>query len=141
MMRKLGLILCCLIGNAFAANLDGLWLGSYYYDRPTSGEEGAFDFSIVFEQETNSFTGKALEPRYFGDGQEAALIAKIKGKTDGKRVWFDKTYDGSAGQTHTVKYELVIQQDETMMLGSWSIPGTERRGKVKIYKVISEKDY
>ncbi|NVJ48769.1 MAG: hypothetical protein HWE13_07730 [Gammaproteobacteria bacterium] len=128
-------------GFAMSAELTGLWLGSYYYDKPQAGEDRAFDFSIVFEQEANKLAGKALEPRYFGDNNEAALLSRIVGLTDGKRVWFNKTYDGSAGQTHTVKYDLVIQADETMMLGTWHIPGSDRSGKVKIYKVISEKDF
>ncbi|HJS80986.1 MAG TPA: hypothetical protein VJ748_10205 [Vitreimonas sp.] len=101
-------------------SLTGLWTGAYRYSRSAA----AVPFNARLEESRESFTGEIDEPNTFADPSAARLSASVHGSRTAFDVRFVKTYDGSAGQSHTVGYEGVVNPDFTRIDGQWSLPGS-----------------
>ncbi|MBI1405945.1 MAG: hypothetical protein GC145_07455 [Caulobacter sp.] len=104
---------------AATANLTGVWNGLFSY--PTAEEPGHFVATLL---EAGPFlTGSTHEEGRYYSGETGTLIAAIDGEREGMTVYFDKTYDGSGGWNHLVRYQGVISDDWLEIEGRWQIPG------------------
>jgi hypothetical protein len=100
-------------------NLTGVWHGLFTY--PGFGEPGAFVATLL---EAGPFlSGTTHEEGLFYDGSTGTLFAMIDGEREGSTVYFDKTYDGTGGWNHLVRYQGELSNDRTEIEGRWTVPG------------------
>ena len=100
-------------------SLTGVWHGLFTY--PYEHEPGAFVATLM---EFGSFlSGTTHEEGQFRDGRLGTLLAMIDGEREGTDVFFDKTYDGTGGWDHLVRYQGVLNADWTEIEGRWAVPG------------------
>ena len=92
----LGLLLAST--SAFAADIDGKWVGSI--DSP----QGAMMVNYTFKSEGNTFTGTTASP-------DGTALAIKDGKIDGNKVTFTVTLDFGQGPT-TFAYTGVVSATE-----------------------------
>ena len=97
------------------------WRGVFHY--PADGNQDPVKFELVMIQHGKDVVGFIKEPNTFGKRKEPWLHAVIKGTVDEKtgELKFTKTYDGTGGEEHDVKYEGKIAQTGTKVEGSWAI--------------------
>lgn len=101
-----------------ADNLTGVWHGVYSYG-PIHGDE---HFVAQLIDIGGSLSGTIDEaPRALGSGKR--LNAIISGTRSGARVEFLKTYDGTGGWSHSVRYRGKLSADLTEIGGRWNLPG------------------
>jgi len=103
-----------------ALNLTGLWNGLFSYPRrydPTP-------FVAILVQSGASFSGTTHEPCAIKRIPGGFLYATLRGQRAGLAVTFVKTYDGTGGWTHAVKYEGMLRDDGTEIEGRWCVPGS-----------------
>ena len=111
-----------------AYDLTGRWRGSYSY--PSSDDEGQavvrtppVEFVIDITADGLTLRGKVTEPNTFGDATSDRLYADIEGEFfEDNKVVFDKTYDGTGGVGHTVRYEGYLDPEADEIRGEWRIP-------------------
>jgi hypothetical protein len=104
-------------------SLTGLWNGQFSYPRlfePTP-------FVAMLIEQTARFSGTTQEPCIRGPHMGGTLYATIEGRRDGTAVLFTKIYDGTAGWTHSVSYEGVLNGDGTEIEGRWTTQGWSGR--------------
>lgn len=96
-----------------SVNLTGIWHGSYRDSNVDCGFVAALLHS-----------GSALHGTIHDDYAvwNLALNATVSGAVDGGLVAFTKTYDGSNGWSHTVRYQGEVVDDGSEIRGTWSIP-------------------
>ncbi|MBC6982129.1 hypothetical protein [Caulobacter sp. 17J80-11] len=102
-----------------APALTGVWNGRYSYDGPYAPG----DFVAVLFETGGHVGGTTHEPDWTGATADRLLYATVEGARQGADVRFVKTYDGSGGQTHTVRYTGVLSACGAEIEGAWSIPG------------------
>jgi len=97
--------------------ISGGWHGLYLYP------DGRPGVSFLFElAETNSrVTGRIAEINTFGDRNVPFLFADVIGDRSGNLIVFSKTYDGTGGPHHTVKYTGTIDPNGAIISGTWSV--------------------
>lgn len=103
--------------------LTGSWHGTYAY-RAEEGRDPV-DFTMIVIQEGKRLSGLLREKNTFGDPQEPWLHAAFQGDFDAtsRTIKFVKTYDGTAGVKHEVRYSGRISSDRTQIVaGRWEIP-------------------
>jgi hypothetical protein len=99
--------------------LTGLWNGLFSYPRrydPTT-------FVAILIQSGASFSGTTHEPGAIKQIPGGLLYATLRGQRAYTAVSFIKTYDGTGGWTHSVKYEGMLSDDGTEIEGRWHVPG------------------
>jgi peptidoglycan hydrolase-like protein with peptidoglycan-binding domain len=102
------------------SDLTGRWNGRYYYPKPVKGIKSVeFEMDLTFSQGTVS--GFIIEPNTFGKKTSDNLYANFNGSITGNRVEWDKTYDGTAGVSHTVKYVGTLDRRAKRIQGKWII--------------------
>lgn len=94
-------------------DLTGVWYGSYRYDAGSGN-----GFIAVFE-EAGGFTGTITEPDPHGGA--GLLRATVSGQRDGTMVRFVKQYDGSGGWSHAVHYSGRVDDEGTVISGTWRV--------------------
>lgn len=100
-------------------SLTGVWHGLFTY--PYEQEPGSFTATLL---EAGPFlTGSTHEDGLHHDGVQGALFALIDGEREGTMVYFDKTYDGTGGWDHLVRYQGLLSADWTEIEGRWTVPG------------------
>ncbi|MEJ0059716.1 MAG: hypothetical protein WDM79_09165 [Terricaulis sp.] len=99
-------------------NLSGVWQGVYW---GPSNQAVEFQATIT-DVPGPGFTGSIVEPNTFGDPASPMLLATLQGRAAGESVSFTKTYDGTAGQSHTVQYTGTLLSDRHIV-GTWSLAG------------------
>ncbi|MDX2237562.1 MAG: hypothetical protein NW203_08350 [Hyphomonadaceae bacterium] len=104
--------------NQSAVNLTGAWRGVYAGDGNANTE-----FTATMSSLGSRLSGAMVEPNTFGSGDVAFLLSTITGQIDGSSVVFLKTYDGSGGQSHTVRYEGRISANGRRIAGTWTTGG------------------
>jgi hypothetical protein len=97
-------------------SLTGVWQGRFSY----GAAEGCAFVATLMELGPH-LSGSTHEPNVSGRGDEDHLFAMIEGRRNGRSLSFMKTYDGSAGWTHSVAYEGRVSSDGTEIEGRWSI--------------------
>ncbi|NEX91871.1 hypothetical protein [Caulobacter sp. 17J65-9] len=102
-----------------AAALTGVWNGRYSYDGPYAPG----DFVAVLFETGGHVGGTTHEPDWTGTTADRLLYATLEGARQGCDVRFAKTYDGSGGQTHTVRYQGELSPCGTEIEGAWAVPG------------------
>lgn len=98
-------------------SLTGVWQGLYVY---AWGRSEGFVASLV--QSGDHIGGTTHETATGGRAKGKVLYAIVDGRRSGSTVFFHKTYDGTAGWTHTVLYSGHLNADGTEIEGDWSIP-------------------
>lgn len=99
-----------------ATNLTGVWRGLYVY--PAGAVEG---FVANLLQTGDLLTGTTHEPHSYGHASADTLYALIDGRRDGGVVGFTKTYDGTGGWSHAVRYDGMLNGDGDEIEGVWRI--------------------
>ena len=106
-----------------ALSLTGQWNGQFSYPRlldPTP-------FVAILIEQGAQFSGTTHEPCTSGPHSGGLLYAAVEGRRDGTAVVFTKTYDGTAGWTHSVSYEGLLNGDGTEIEGRWKTRGWSGR--------------
>jgi hypothetical protein len=97
-------------------SISGIWEGTYYYP---NNDDDPVSFTAVISQNGAAIAGSASEPDVWGSG--SVLYASIEGVIDCNSVSFFKTYDPLGTFAHSVRYEGTLNQDCTVISGSWNI--------------------
>ena len=102
--------------EAVAADLSGAWQGYYQQNANRT------PFAVEIAGRAGSFRGRMAETNTFADRNYPQLFANIAGETraDGA-VAFVKTYDGTAGVSHSVQYQGRIDDAGRTIRGVWRI--------------------
>lgn len=122
-----------------AAGIDGKWMGRYSYAKRPAASEKPAKKPVPFEMELTAsgdgFTAVITEPNTFGDKTSTSLRATAEGsvKPDGT-VEFVKTYDGTGGVSHEVRYSGAMKREggHLIVRGYWTVGKTS--GEFKMYK-------
>ena len=105
----------------------GVWVGKYRYAEGAVDQAGnarePVQFRMFIVHNGDGLWGYVHEPKTFGEGDSPGLHAVLDGRFDPqtKKVSFTKTYDGTGGVRHAVKYEGRVGDDDAMK-GTWEIP-------------------
>ena len=106
--------------RAAQSSLTGLWRGRYFYPRPVKGVKSVeFEMDLTFSQ--GRVSGFVTEPNTFGRKTSANLYANFTGAVTGNHVEWTKTYDGTAGVKHSVRYVGAIDRSRRKISGKWII--------------------
>jgi hypothetical protein len=97
-------------------DLTGVWQGLYSY---AGGESVAFVATII--DSASSISGGTHESAVSHSGARATLFATLSGARRGSSVSFLKTYDGTGGWSHAVRYDGALSGDATEIEGRWRI--------------------
>jgi hypothetical protein len=99
----------------------GVWTGYFGYE----GTASTVQFQARFTASGAAFSGATIEPNTFGDPGVLFLTANISGAADAAgRVSFVKTYDGTGGQSHSVRYAGAYEPSGACISGTWTIDAT-----------------
>jgi hypothetical protein len=104
-------------------NLGGAWNGLYFYGwipEPVSFVALLIDLGTSFSGSIHEYEGLISEQRIL-------LYASVDGLREGALISFLKTYDGTGGWKHTVRYEGVLNGDATEIAGQWYVDGETGR--------------
>lgn len=110
------------LAQSYGRQLSGEWRGVYFQ----GPAEQAVEFTAVLRERDGALTGSTLERNVFGDASSFWLFATVSGRVNGQTVSWAKTYDGTAGQSHTVRYEGRILSDRRIV-GTWTLSGASGR--------------
>ena len=113
---------------AAAANVGGLWMGSYSYPE---GLGPTTPFLARIEDRDGALSGTIIEPNlqgYLGDSVEAV----IRGSRHGVQVDFTKVYDGAADFAHAIDYVGRLSEDGNRISGVWSLEDLD--GSFEMYR-------
>jgi uncharacterized caspase-like protein len=108
------------VARPSASPLTGAWSGRYEYP---DGREGV-DFTQQLTVSQGLVTGFISEPNTFGDATSKNLYATFSGMIDGNEIAWTKTYDGTAGVSHSVIYQGILDRKGRTITGEWSVPGS-----------------
>lgn len=112
------------LASAAETNVTGVWTGKYEY--PAGSMQAPVEFTILFIQSGDDVTGHVKETNTFGKQPEPSLHSSLKGRLnkETRDLTFTKTYDGTAGVSHSVEYSGRISEDgATVDGGSWKLGG------------------
>lgn len=98
-------------------DLTGTWQGLYSYPVLLAPNP----FTAILIQSGAGVSGTIHEPCMTGPARGTTLYAMLSGTRAGSDVSFIKTYDGTAGWRHTVKYRGKLSPDGTEIEGRWRI--------------------
>jgi hypothetical protein len=110
--------------SAAETDVTGVWTGKYEY--PAGSMQAPVEFTIIFLQKGDDLTGHVKETNTFGKQPEPFLHSSLKGRLnkETRDLTFTKTYDGTAGASHSVEYSGRIAEDgATVDGGSWKLGG------------------
>ncbi len=96
-------------------SLTGLWHGRYGY---TTGDEPT-GFTATLAELGGTITGATEEQARVAPAIVATLQAAVAGRREGVWVSFLKTYDGTLGWRHSIRYEGVLNAEGTEIEGRW----------------------
>jgi tetratricopeptide (TPR) repeat protein len=106
--------------------LTGVWYGTYIYP----GGTPSVRFRLILVQDGTKISANVREPKTFsGDPNAPQEVPYVYAICDGqfdpaeKQLRFTKTYDGTAGVSHSIEYTGTLSDDGTKVEGDWSIGG------------------
>ena len=102
---------------AGAANISGLWMGSYSYP---GGIGPTTPFLAKIEDHDGALSGSIVEPNLQGHLSDS-LDAVIRGTRQGTAVDFTKVYDGASDYAHAIDYVGRLSGDGNTIRGVWSL--------------------
>ncbi len=106
--------------QVMAQNLTGDWTGGYI----SSVGADVNTFDIKLQQRGQALTGTITETNAFGDtGQALFLTSNLAGTFVGGEVKFVKTYDGSGGASHAVRYQGRMDSTGRRVRGTFNAEG------------------
>lgn len=100
------------------ASLAGEWRGVYFQ----GPDNQATEFTATITEDRGRISGAIIEPNMFGDNSSYWLFSTFAGRVDDGTISFAKTYDGTAGQSHTVQYQGQVLSGRRIV-GTWSLAG------------------
>ncbi|MFN3389313.1 MAG: hypothetical protein ACK40O_10300 [Allosphingosinicella sp.] len=100
-----------------AANLSGLWMGSFRYP---AGSLPPTPFLARIEDRDGALSGTIIEPNTMGRSSDS-LEAVLSGSRAGRAVDFTKTYDGASDAAHAVDYVGRLSGNGNSVTGVWSL--------------------
>lgn len=118
-LRRMGLPTLLLLLSAVPAlafQAGEVWRGTYVYG---NGRAPVQFTLLVTSGQGGRFEGVIVEPNTFGDRAFPELFADVTGNADGTALNFAKTYDGTAGQSHTVNYSGTTTGGGRRANGTW----------------------
>lgn len=100
-------------------SISGFWEGVYRYPNDMAAPV-RFDADLV--EAEGSVSGVTTEPNTFHHVSRSMhiLSARIDGLREGSALTFMKTYDHGISD-HVIAYEGVINEEATLISGTWSI--------------------
>ena len=99
--------------------INGTWRGWYAY---SGNQRRSVSFTAVLSTAPDCrVTGRMQEPNTFGKKDFPTLFATLVGRVEGDTVAFTKTYDGTAGVSHSVRYHGLLSRDLHRIDGNWRI--------------------
>jgi hypothetical protein len=110
------------VARAQSADLTGDWHGVYF-----EGNQQTTVFELDLVQRGGSLNGTTIEPNGFGSADARFLLATIRGSVSGAQIAFEKTYDGTGGQSHTVNYAGQLMPNGRRVVGTWTTGGLQGR--------------
>lgn len=114
--------------QANPALLSGGWQGKFFYRAGTEFENRPpVDFRLRLAREDRDLYGASFEPRTFNyvPSEVPELIAIVQGHiTEDGLIWFQKTYIGMAGASHTIIYEGSWDPRTGSIEGKWQSENT-----------------
>ncbi|HEX7776456.1 MAG TPA: hypothetical protein VF449_08000 [Parvibaculum sp.] len=115
----LGAVLSFVASGAYAGvpQGDSQWKGQYGYNDARAPVPFSWSLSIAGDK----LKGKSSEPATFGDGSVSTLTGNLAGTIAGTHVSIIKTYDGSGGVGHSVRYSGDVSADGREITGNWQI--------------------
>ncbi len=117
-MLCLALVGAAPVALAQGAGMSGVWIGYYGYD----ANPNEVEFQMKLRASGSGFSGTSVEDNTFGDPSVLFLTANIGGSIGANRaVNFTKTYDGTGGQSHSVRYSGLLSASGKCISGKWSI--------------------
>ncbi|MDC7684085.1 hypothetical protein PQU92_12415 [Asticcacaulis sp. BYS171W] len=99
------------------SNLTGVWAGRYTYPYGWGDEH----FTAVLMDIAGGISGTIHETVLQFVAQATDVNAFVDGSREGSLVTFSKTYDGSAGWSHTVSYRGMIKDEGYEISGIWTV--------------------
>jgi hypothetical protein len=112
---------------AGAANISGLWMGSYSYPWGSA----SVPFLARIEDRDGALSGTIIEPNTMGMSSES-LEAILSGSRHGSAVDFTKAYDGASDAAHAVDYVGRLSGDGNSITGVWSLADAD--GPFEMYR-------
>lgn len=112
---------------AGAANISGLWMGSYSYPWGAA----SVPFLARIEDRDGALTGTIIEPNTMGPSSDS-LEAILSGSRHGSAVDFTKAYDGASDAAHAVDYVGRLSGDGNSITGVWSLADAD--GPFEMYR-------
>jgi len=104
-------------GGQSVGTIAGLWNGKIFYSDGRAVKPFTFTFDAI------GCRGRGDENNTFGDQTSERLFSYLECPTNtltpGQTIRIRKTYDGTAGATHTVVYEGVVSSDMREISGHW----------------------
>lgn len=94
-----------------------MWQGFFSYPRALH----PVPFTATLIETVSSFGGTTHEPCDIGRHKGKTLFATLSGNRNGTLIAFNKTYDGSGGRTHTIRYGGTLSGDGAEIEGRWII--------------------
>jgi hypothetical protein len=99
-----------------AADLAGPWRGGYI----SSNGADVNEFAVKLAQAGTTLSGTVTETNAFGDVRSALfLTSTVSGSLNGRTVNLVKTYDGSGGVSHSVRYTGQISPNGRRIAGTY----------------------
>ena len=123
------LLLVSMPGFAWAANVDGLWVGYYAY-APEQGS-GRVESAMVLEVFDTMVHGTMVERQTFGDEIFPGLPSDITGSIEGNTLSLSKVYlheflkEGDAAALRI--YQLALSPDGNELSGFWVVGDLQGR--------------
>ena len=103
------------------ASMTGVWVGTYSYSNGSK-----VGFSFAFDSQCR---GRSEEVNTFGRKDAPKLFANLRCDATrlrpGQTVNITKTYDGTGGVSHSVRYSGVVSADGNEISGQWAIGPTK----------------
>ena len=98
--------------------LSGVWNGLYSYSNAAQPES---NFTAVLFDTAGQLSGTIHETMMLTGGRSTEASAFVDGTASATHVVFQKTYDGTNGQTHTVSYDGTLSADAGEIDGTWQV--------------------
>ena len=109
----------CAATVASAMEEGQVWQGAYHYPNAPSVQ---FVFFVTGATSAN-FEGVIVENNTLGNPNAPLLYGNVYGQVNRDGISFDKTYDGTGGVTHTVRYVGTLGQGYDNFNGTWTTGG------------------
>ncbi len=103
-----------------ASNLSGAWRGGYV----SSDRNDVNEFTLNLVQSGSRLSGSMVEVNLIGNFDRSMfLTSNLEGTVSGRDVVLVKTYDGSGGVSHSVRYSGTVSANGRTIKGTYDASG------------------